>query len=133
MDFDTLDKLLTQWHEAVQQADHWKIKEMALRKQIFDGMFIDPKVGTNKIKIAHGMALIGDYRINYKIDKPALEASRGFIPANILDDIISYRPEVRDGAWRKLDDEGKKLFGGVITETPGSPGLELKPQNKVRW
>ncbi|QJD54376.1 hypothetical protein [Aminobacter phage Erebus] len=133
MDNTELDRLLTEWHAAVQNANHWTAKEMELRKQIFNGMFINPVVGTNKVKIAHGMALIGDYRMNYKIDKAVMEESRGFIPVHLLEAVISYRPEVKAGGWKKLSDEEKKHFGAFITETPGSPGLELKPANKVRW
>lgn len=129
----SIAELLSEWYEAKQQADAWKVKELELRNAIFKAAFPNPTFGTNKIKIEHGMALIGDYRMNYRIDRPAMEESRGFIPVDMFDSVISYRPEVKAGGWNKLDDENKKLFGTFITETPGTPGLEIKPQNKVRW
>ncbi len=133
MDETELDKLLTDWVKAEANATHWAQEELTLRKKIFEGNFKNPVAGMNKLKIGHGMALIGDYRLNYTIDKAVLEESRGFIPAALLDEIISYRPEVKGGAFRKLSADDKKHFAAIITEKPGTPGLELKPQNKVRW
>lgn len=129
-----LDSVLTQWDEAKRNADLWTVKERTLRQQIFNHMFTDPKVGTNKVRISHGMALIGDYKINYRIDRPLLE-SMGSDPElqPILAQFISYKPEVRDGAWRSLSDNERKRVAAAITEVPGLPGLEIKPQNKVRW
>lgn len=128
-----INDLLTEWADAKRNADAWTVREKALRNEIFTLAFPTPIPGTNKVRIDFGMALIGDYRINYQIDKAAMEASRGFIPGEVFDSVINFRPEVRDGAWRKLSDENKKLFGPFITEKPGTPGLEVKPQNKVRW
>lgn len=129
-----MEAALTAWDEAKRNMDAWTIKERALRQQIFAVAFPEPKVGTNKLKISHGMALIGDYRINYRIDKPLLEAMANdpkIVP--VIAEVIAYRPEVKDGAWRKLPTTDKMLIAEAITETPGLPGIELKPQNKVRW
>lgn len=128
-----LDILLTKWHEAEAQAASWKAVELELRNQIFNSKFPHPKRGMNKTRIGHGMALIGDYRLNYTIDKAALEESKGFIPIDVFEAVISYKPEVKPGGFNALTDEQKKLFGSVITEKPGTPGLEIKPQTKVRW
>lgn len=128
-----LEAKLTAWHEAKTAADHWTARERTLRAEIFQAAFPKPVYGTNKIKLPHDMALVGDFRINYKIDRAGLEAASPLIPAETLDAVINYRPEVRDGAWRKLTGEERKLFAPFITETPGTPGLEIKPANKVRW
>lgn len=130
---DELDALLTRWHEAGKNAAAWSEIELKLRNQIFAMMFPNPERGTNKARINHGMALVGDYRINYKIDKAALEATRSIISPAIFDAVISYRPEVKAGGWNKLGEDDKKLFGPVITETPGTPGLEIKDASKMRW
>lgn len=133
LDLNALDVLLTDWHEAEKQKNYWVEKERILRQQIFERAFAQPKIGTNKVRISHGMALIGDYRINYRIDQAALEASRGFIPPETFDAVVNYRPEIRNSAYRKLEPKTQLLFSPFVTETPGTPGLEIKPANKVRW
>lgn len=129
------DELITEWIEAARQFDYWQRREKELRVQVFGLAFPTPTYGTNKIKISHGMALIGDYRMNYRIDRPLLQAAQeeaGMRP--VLEKVITYRPEVRAAEFRKLDPAELLLVGPMITETPSpSPGLELKPQNKVRW
>lgn len=125
--------LLDEWYEAKQNAEQWAQKEVALRKQIFAEAFPSPDVGTNKVKLPHGMALIGTYRMNYRIDQAALEESRSLIPAETLEAVINYRPEIRDGKFRALSDEEQLLFAPFVTITPGTPGLEIKSAKKVRW
>lgn len=129
------DDLITEWQEATKLSDYWQQREKELRVQIFNLAFANPEPGTNKVRISHGMALIGDYRMNYRIDRPLLEEARKDRNDRlVLDRVISYRPEVRPGEFRKLSPEEHKTVGQIITETPSpSPGLELKPQNKVRW
>lgn len=124
---------LDAWHNARQQAEYWKNQEAMLRVAIFGEAFPKPEIGTNKVRIAHDMALIGDHRINYRIDQPGLEATRPEIPAALFDSVISYSPKVKDGAYRKLSPADLAIFAHFITETPGTPGLEIKPASKVRW
>lgn len=124
---------LDAWHTAVKNAEYWKNQELTLRNEIFGTAFPNPTPGTNKIRIAHDMALIGDHRINYRIDQPGLDAGRSLIPAQIFDAVIGYTPRVRDAAYRKLSDDDRKLFSDFITEKPGTPGIEIKPASKVRW
>lgn len=129
-----LDKALTDWHEAVQKKNHWETREKELRVAIFNAMFPDPKKGMNKLKIDHGMALIGDHRLNYKIDKASLDAAlqdKELEP--IIREIVTFDPKVSGSKFENLGDNSKKMVGPLITVTPGTPGLEIKPQNKVRW
>jgi len=139
----SINELLDEWFPIAKQLDDLAMKEKELRNLIFARAFPSPVSGTNKVKIDHGMALIGDYRINYKIDQPAMEATLSELRSTpgphfdaqvaLIENLIKYRPEVRTGEFKKLDKEGHKLVGSFITQTPGTPGLEVKPQNKVRW
>lgn len=124
---------IDEWYKAAQQAAHWTETEKRLRAEIFNTAFPKPTPGTNKVRIAHQMALVGDYRINYRIDRPGLEASRSLIPVDVFEAVVNYRPEIKDGAYRKLDMDTRKLFSPFVTETPGTPGLEIKAASKVRW
>lgn len=131
---EELNNLLTQWHEAKQQADHFNALENSLRRRIFNGLFPNPSPNkTNKVRLPHDMALIGDYRLNYKIDDPAMQASRTLIDPALFDEVITFRPSVRDAAFRELTSEQRQPFTNFITVTPGTPGIELKPATSVRW
>lgn len=125
--------LLDEWYEAKQNAEQWALKEVNLRKQIFAEAFPSPDVGANKVKLPHGMALVGTYRLNYRIDQAALEESKSLIPAETFETVVSYRPEIRDGKFRALSDEEQLLFTPFVTITPGTPSLEIKSAKKVRW
>lgn len=137
-----LSDLLSSWDEAKKQLDHWKTRENMLRLQIFGGLFDDPVPGKgNKVRLPYDMALVADYRINYTIDQAAMDASRSVInpdgsrliePA-VFDSVISFRPSVKDAAFRDLDDDTRRPFTVFITAAPGTPGIEIKPANKVRW
>lgn len=132
----TINELLDAWYPVAKQLNELTLREKELRNEIFARAFPSPQLGTNKVKIDHGMALIGDYRMNYRIDQPAMEATLSAAGDNeraLIENLIKYRPEVRPGEFKKLDAEALKVVGHFITQTPGTPGLEVKPQNKVRW
>lgn len=131
---EELSELLTQWDEAKREAASWTAKEVALRKQIFDGLFPAPVPGQgNKVRLPFKMALIGDYRLNYRVDEAGMMATRPLIDPAVFDSVIGFRPSVRDAKFRELDSEVQRPFTGFITVTAGTPGLELKPADKVRW
>jgi len=138
----TLNDLLDKWHNTAKLAAQYSLQESELRRQIFDmAVPLLPadkplKRGVNKIKIDHGMALLLDHRLNYKIDRPAMEATLTGSEDNeraVIESIISYSPKVKDAAFEALTGDDLKLVTPFITVTPGLPGIEIKPQNKVRW
>ena len=116
------------------QVDEWTAKEVALRLQIFGGLFPTPVPGAgNKVRIPYDMALIGTYRLNYRVDEAAMSQSRSLIDPATFESVISFRPNVRDAAFRDLPDDERNLFTPFITVSPGTPGIEIKPASKVRW
>lgn len=134
-----LNSKLNEWHEAEKQLNHWKQRENELRKEIFEASFPTPIRGKkNKTRIDHGMALIGDYRQNYKVDRALLTATMSDVENNgnvlpLIHEVISFDPRVSESKFEALSDDDKKLLGDLLTVTPGTPGLEIKPANKVRW
>ena len=128
------DALISEWDDAVAKADYWKEKELELRLKIFGTAFPTPKVGANKIRINYGMALVGTHRINYKVDKPAILTMYNQDNVRpIVDKVINFRPEVKEGEYKKLTPDDLKLIAEAITETPGTPALEVKSASKLRW
>lgn len=129
-----LDDLITEWHKIKSELDHLVLKERELRTELFKRAFPKPTRGTNKIKISHGMALIGDYRLNYTVDRAILDDHlQNPEIAPIIHEVINFQPMVREGAFYKLGDNSRKLIADMITEKPGLPGLEIKAASKVRW
>lgn len=136
LDLSYISKQLDEWYEAKKNAEYWVNKEKDLRKGIFGYAFPFPKPAKkNKIKIEHGMALIGDFKQNYKVDQPALADARaaGEIPMATINQVVSWYPKVREAQFEALDDKNKLLFSAFVTIEPGLPGLEVKEASKVRW
>jgi len=129
-----LDEMITEWFNLSEQVSKLIVHERELRTEIFKRAFPNPERGTNKIRISHGMALVGDYRLNYTVDRPLLEEKLADAKiAPIVHEIINFQPNVREGAFYKLSDEDRNLVADMITEKPGTPGLEIKSAAKVRW
>lgn len=136
LDLGYISEQLDKWFEAKKNAEYWVEQERTLRKDVFGYAFAFPKPGKkNKLKIEHGMALIGDYKLNYKIDQPALTDARsaGEIPNATINQVISWTPKIRDAQFEALDNEMKVKFAAFVTIEPGLPGLEVKEASKVRW
>ena len=140
-----LNTLLDEWFVSKRELDALTIKENALRVEIMARFVVlhaeqypnkEIKRGQNKVKIDHGMALVIDNRINYSIDRAGLEAAMAAAGENerpIIESIISYSPKVKDAAFEALAGDDLQLVTPFITAKPGLPGVEIKPQNKVRW
>lgn len=134
----TLNEILDQWYAKKQALDLLVTEERELRTKAFAMAFPNPVEGTNKTKLDHGMALVADYKMNYNIDRPVLEATLADLAPDaneraLIESVISYTPKVREGEFKKLDDDAKKVVGPFITQKPGLPSMEIKPQSKVRW
>lgn len=132
-DEKAIDALLTLWNTASVNAEVWKGYENTLRLLIFDTAWPKPERGRNLARLPHGMALVGNYKINYRIDPAGLSAAREFIPLELFQSVIEYKPSVKPTPYRELTPDQHRLFADFITEKPGMPDLEVKPANKIRW
>lgn len=129
-----LEAKLTEWFNVKAEADALVLKEKTLRREIFDLGFPAPEFGTNKLRISHGMALIAKLPASYTVDKAVLDALMSIENAvPLLQEVINYRPEVRDAKFRALAKDDLNLIAPAITQKQGSPQLEIKPQKSVRW
>ncbi|AGC35760.1 hypothetical protein ACP46_gp75 [Rhizobium phage RHEph06] len=131
-----LNQLLTQWDEAVkkvEEAKPWVEKERALRTLIFNTAFPNPERTQNAKRIDFGMALVGKPKINWTVDRALITVMLQQSNVKpIIEDVIDFAPKVRDGAWEKLSAEDQLLLAPALTAKPGTPELELRPQNKVK-
>lgn len=134
LDLNDIENKLTVWFSLKQKFDEAKLAENEARAALFAAAFPNPVFGTNKIKISHGMALIAKLPANYQIDRAALDTLLGMENAEpIVREVVNFRPEVKDGAFRALSTDDKNLMAAAITQKQGSPQMEVKPQKSVRW
>lgn len=125
--YDAIDA----WHKKSAELAKCIADEKVLRQALCDTYFPTPREGTNKMLIGFGMELKMDFRINRKIDEVALDAAIAgkMINPDTITECIKYKPTLSATGWKALDDDDRKLFADIVTETPGTPGLELfKPK-----
>lgn len=129
------EDLITAWVEADKQRAKWVAEEMELRKAVFAALFPTPVEGSqNKIRIGHGKAIQADHKINRTISQAEHDALRAMDNvAPLVAAVTKYKPELKTKEFKALSDEERNLIAPMITEKPGSPSLELKDENKVRW
>lgn len=120
-------KLLTDWQKARTNAAKFADEEMALRKQIAEVFFVNPKEGTNKFKLNAGYVLKLDHKISRRPDRALLDQFRDtFEGAGInVDELIRNTPELRIGEYNKLDNVKRQLFDQVLTIKPSAPTLSI--------
>lgn len=129
-----LNEMLAAWYDAEQKASYFKVLELELRNKLFALAFPTPELGTNKIKLDHGKALVATYKMNYRIDQALMESMRKepeLLP--IIEQVVAYSPKLRDGAFNKLSDNERGQIAAFVTETPATPALEIKDAARLRW
>lgn len=129
MNLKRIEDLITQWDEASKKLTEYKLLEQDLRQQIFDLAFPNATNGANKLRISYNMALVGRLKTNYTIDKERMP----LVPDSLIEKVIRFDPRINEPAYRNLTPDELKLVARCVTEKPGMPTLEVKPQDKVRW
>lgn len=132
-----LNQLLTEHKQAETLASQWTARERELRQAIFNYCFPKPVEGTgNLYRLPFDKTLVGDYKINYMVDRGLLDAEiKKGLTSNVrpvIDKVISFDPKVRPGELKKLEREDLLLISPLITAKPGLPALEIKTTSKMR-
>lgn len=131
-----LNDLLTRWVAADQEATKWTAIEKQLRQSIFNRCFPEPADGTgNLFRLPFDKTLVGDYRINYTVDRGLLDVIMKDATSNVkplVEQIIAFEPRVKPGELKKLTDDDRLLVAPLLTARPGLPGLEFKTTSKMR-
>lgn len=128
-------ELLTTWYLAIEQAKPAKeliAVEQALRKQVAEAFFPDPKEGANSVELDAGWKLKLTYKIDRKVDEAALTSVKEQLRERNVnpDPLIRMKPELATAAYKSLllvDPESVLIFDQALIIKSASPTLELIP------
>jgi len=122
-------QILAEWQDNRRKLAYYKEREAEQRRILFAGAFPNPAEGTNKLKLADGRTIKGNYKISRKLDEAAISVTlarmRELGVAN-TDALVTYKPSLAKREWNTLSDEMKLEFSPAIIATPGMPGLEIE-------
>lgn len=120
-------KLTGEWYTKKQTLDTVKGEEMELRKQVYsktlEGKALE---GTNKFGLSDGWIINCTLPYNYKVDPGITAANKVLHDACVdLNLLVEWKPELRIGEYRKLNEEQKALVDAYLTITPGTPQMKV--------
>jgi hypothetical protein len=126
---------LAEWHAALEAALAAKPlleKEQALRKEVAELFFPNPKEGTNTFDLATGWKLKLTHKIDRKMDEVELETVKAQVRELGVnpDLLVSMKPSLDTKAYKALvltNPEAVKVFDLCLTIKPASPTMELVP------
>jgi len=126
---------LAEWHVALEAAVAAKPvveKEQALRKEVAELFFPNPKEGTNTFDLAAGWKLKLTHKIDRKMDEVTLETVKEqVLKLGVNPDLlIAVKPSLDTKAYKALAltyPEAVKVFDLCLTIKPASPTMELVP------
>lgn len=134
----TRDQLILTWRQAQADLRAATDKERELRdlvlKTCFPTKANDPGAeGTANFDLGQGYALKAVFRQTYKLENydvvsDVLSRIRRIGTQDALDayrNLVTYRPELKVGAYKKLPASIKMMIDGVLSVKPGLPSLEL--------
>lgn len=127
-DMMTTEQLTTEWWAASQALDTLKVRELALRVELFKRQFPSPVEGSaeNKVPLGGGYILQADHKINRNVDEAVVSAlMKGDNTRPLAEKVFRYKPELVLKAFRDLSDEEKKIVADAVTEKPGTPALKI--------
>lgn len=117
------------WAEAKDKLEEVKALEGKLRKELFDQAFPEANEGTNTEELPGGWKIKGIFKVNYTVDEAALPEVLKQLTAHevVVDNLVSYKPSLKVGEFKKLPENLQILMGTALTIKPGAPTLELVP------
>jgi hypothetical protein len=127
-DMMTTEQLPTEWWAASQALDALKVRELAMRNELFKRQFPNPVEGSaeNKVPLGEGWILQADHKINRNVDEAVVSAlMKGDNTRPLAEKVFRYKPELVLKAFRDLSDEEKKIVADAVTEKPGTPALKI--------
>lgn len=117
------------WYRVDQELAAIKTRELELRKALFARSFPTPTEGSanNKLPLAEGWILQGDYKINRSVDEAVVSALyKGDNTRALAERVFRWKPELNLKEYNALSPEDKLLVADAVTEKPGTPALEIK-------
>jgi hypothetical protein len=117
---------IKRWYNMSEQLKKLKEDEMNLRKEIVKDLLGTPTARTTGKYNSDGMMVKAVYEIETKIDdKDTLMEDYDGLPPEIQA-CFPLKPDFSKTAYKKLDDEGKKVVDGYLVDSPAAPTLEVK-------
>lgn len=115
--------LAQQLQDAQQALALAKQRELDLRNKLADALFgINRTEGTHTLDFGGGWKIKATQPYTYALDKEDDFAKVRAVCAQLGDDarrVIPFKPDVKQGEYKKLDPEKKALVNSVLTITPG--------------
>ncbi len=137
---DQIQAVMAEWKHAQEQKALFVEREMLLRKRLFKHFFPDAKEGANNFPLGNGWKVTGNKKVNRRIDQREMKNmgeayNQGLMSPEDMaawksipfDAILSWKPEVKVGGYKKLEGTAKDMVSRFVIESDGSPELEFKP------
>ena len=84
----------------------------------------------NKLDLADGYMLQGDYKINRRIDEAALGEVQKQMDPVMFNRAFRFKPELNKSGYKDLSDDQKQIASIAIIATPGTPALDIVQKKK---
>ncbi|CAM0073312.1 hypothetical protein VPHK251G3_0055 [Vibrio phage K251 g3] len=127
----TLDQKILAWSQNSELLGQVKALEMQQRKQLFEALFPDPKVGTQHHELGAGYKVTAVYKMDTKLDEaafelilPEIEKLGDKAKAELLE-AVKYKPSLVAKGYKDMSTDVKELFDEAVTTKPASPSLKL--------
>lgn len=130
---ESMDLLIQQQKLAV-EISKLSEREKELRQAFVKSLDLGGKTeGSKTFPMTNGYKLEVTLNINRTVDKAANTPEvREYLGAQgvSVDDFLVYKPEIKDGPWKKidhskLDDLGREMLRNLVTEKPGLPSVKI--------
>lgn len=125
-----LQASIDEWTALTKWLEKGKKRELELRNTLAE-LFVEPKEGVNHLHVGGLLDFVLDYKVNRKLDEQVLDTVMSELPEDSpyrqLGVLITYKPQLVLGGYRSLPADQKLIFCQALTETPGTPSLEIKP------
>lgn len=125
-----IEILINQHCELKAQAASAAAAELALRNLISQRLFGGKlKEGANSYKLADGRTVVLTGKINRNIDVEAMDANWEKLPPGVYEEVIRWKADLAVGAFKlaMANPSTAMVLSEFVTESPGTPGYELKP------
>lgn len=123
---------LEKWHTLKAEAAKLAEAEKELRLEIFNMAFPKPEEGSkyNKLDLADGYVLQGDYKINRRVDEAALaEVQKKMDPVS-FGRTFKFKPDLITAGFRDLDEKQAAIASMAVISSPGTPALSIVQKKK---
>lgn len=125
--------MLAEWQRLTAELSRISQLEQDLRQKLFMEIFPGLEEGQSTIEIGNGWKLEGKGGLNYNLGKldDVIAAIGRLSPAGKAD-IVSWKPKLKVGSYRKLENVDKSIVDGVLVISPAMPSLKLIPPKDVK-